>query len=120
MYKNFSNVSYQNLSIGAGAGRSRAYIGGAGADIFYLEPEQEQKKKIFKFCNTDCIFFKEYVEWDPDSVKQIQDLTKGKKVLSGSGVPETEPEPLLAFSAPAPEPKLPYHFNKYFTTLMSV
>ena len=27
---------------GAGAGRSRAFIGGAGADIFYLEPDPKK------------------------------------------------------------------------------
>ena len=36
----------------AGAGRSRAFIGGAtagaGAYIFYLEPEPEQKKKYLE------------------------------------------------------------------------
>ena len=26
---------------GAGAGRSRAFLGGAGSDIFYLEPESK-------------------------------------------------------------------------------
>ena len=39
---------YQNLLFGAGAGRSRAFIGGAeaGAEIFYQEPEP---KKISRF-----------------------------------------------------------------------
>ena len=43
----FSNVLYKNLFVGAGADRSRAFKGGAGAEIFkpgavaektYLEP----------------------------------------------------------------------------------
>ena len=29
--------------LGAGAGRSRAFKGGAGAEIFYLEPEPKNK-----------------------------------------------------------------------------
>ena len=36
---------YQNLFFGAGAGRNRAFRGGAGtgADIFYLDPESKKK-----------------------------------------------------------------------------
>ena len=30
----------KNLFFGAGADRSRAFIGGAGAEIFFLEPEK--------------------------------------------------------------------------------
>ena len=37
----FINVLYENLVFGAG--RSRAFIGGTKAEIFYLEPKPEKK-----------------------------------------------------------------------------
>ena len=39
----FSNVLYKNQLFWTGAGRSRVFMGGAGADIFYQEPEPPKK-----------------------------------------------------------------------------
>ena len=49
VYKNldFSTALYKNLFFGAGAGRSRAFLGGPRAEIFYLEWEPEPKKNIW-------------------------------------------------------------------------
>ena len=50
---------HKNLFFGAEAGRSRAFMGGAGADIFYLEPEPKKniwsrsRGKLARLCSTD-------------------------------------------------------------------
>ena len=45
----------QNQFFGAGAGRSRAFKGGAGAEFFYLEPEPRKNGSAPQHC------FKEFM-----------------------------------------------------------
>ena len=58
----FSNVLYQNLVFGARAGTNQALIGGAGAEIFYLEPEPKKNSwsrsrgKLVRLRNTELIY----------------------------------------------------------------
>ena len=55
---------YQYLFFGAGAGRNQAFIGGAGADIFDLEPEP--KKNI----------------WSRSRGKRARRRNTGRKILN--------------------------------------